>query len=86
MLFPIAIFGVGDEGVKIVIGSVIVDDAHACTAKALHNINQQMKPNTHLFQYDICLELSDDGHVTYCGREQNVFNWRRQFLSNSTKI
>ncbi len=29
-----SVFGVGDEGVKIPIGSIVIDDAHTCSCSA----------------------------------------------------
>ena len=53
-----SVFGVGQEGIKIPIGSVVVDDAHACLA----TINDQFKitlKNTHL-AYQKIFELMED--------------------------
>jgi hypothetical protein len=41
-----SIFGVGNEGVKLKIGAIVIDDVHACIA----TINEQFLiqlPNTH---------------------------------------
>lgn len=45
-----SVFGVGDEGVKIPIGSVVVDDAHACLATAENQFTLAVRSSEPLYQ------------------------------------
>lgn len=54
-----SIFGIGPEGVRIEIGTIVVDDAHAC----ISSISEQFRitiPNTHIVYKGIFDLVSDD--------------------------
>lgn len=51
-----SIFGVGDEGIKIQIGSLIIDDAHACLATAEQQFTMELKGDA----YDALFALFRD--------------------------
>jgi replicative superfamily II helicase len=54
-----SVFGVGNEGSKIRVGSIVIDDAHACVATVTEQFRITL-PNTHEAYQVILGTLSDD--------------------------
>jgi len=62
-----SVFGVGDEGIQIPIGSVVVDDAHACLAASEEQFSIQVTSSDPVYKSLLALFFKDLEHVSPTG-------------------